>query len=115
MSLLSWWYGTDADVQRIQEADAKIREINDARGISNANLDATAITQASAEAELSDAFGQGIDEGAANIKGAINATAGAVTGTFFKIVPWWVWPLVLIAIAFYFWPVIRAVLKARPS
>lgn len=45
--------------------------------------------QGNVEADVAAAFGEGFDEGAANIRGFVGDTVGAVVTTPFKLVPWW--------------------------
>lgn len=52
------------------------------------------------DAEIQEAFGEGVDEGAANIRGTIGGTVNA-SAKLFKIIPWQVW--VIGAVALFLW------------
>lgn len=41
--------------------------------------------------EIETAFGEGIDEGADNIRGGLTSTINTVIGTPLKLIPWQVW------------------------
>lgn len=43
------------------------------------------------EAEVYDAFRQGLDEGAANIRGAVGGVVNTVVTTPLKLIPWQLW------------------------
>ena len=68
------------------------------------------------DAEIGAAFGEGLDEGASNIRGTIGGTINKIVGTAFKIVPWQVWLIAVIALVLYvasvtgFW---KKLLRAR--
>ena len=49
------------------------------------------------DAAIGDAFGEGIDEGAASIRGTIGSTINAAIGTPLKLIPWQLW----VALALY--------------
>ena len=128
MSLLgkieSFFTGVDIDAEqaRSDAADAELARINDAafeRGrIDEPTYQATRLhidEQHAASQDLSGqvagAFGEGIQEGADNIRLGLGGAINKIIGTALRIVPWQVWALAAVGAVFYFWPVIRPVLS----
>lgn len=52
------------------------------------------------EYTVSDAFAEGWDQGAGNVRRFVGDTVSATTGTVFKLLPWWLWLVLLVAGAF---------------
>jgi hypothetical protein len=126
--LPNWILGTDPedDERRGLEADEANQRLNQQMHdqgllsdenyrIAQANIDKGRINDASAE--IDQAFLEGLDEGAGNIRRGIGGTINTVIGTPLKLIPLNLWLIIIGAAAFYFWPVIspiiRRTLKAR--
>jgi len=78
-----------------------------------ANLDKSRIN---VEAEVDQAFDEGLQEGAANVSAVIRKPfeiVGTGIGAVLKGVPWWVWGIGLAVAGFYLWPVLGPMLGAR--
>ena len=84
--------GAELD-KRIAEQQANLRE----RGIWNdaqyaAAVENTQGNQSSGyDTQIRTAFGEGVSEGADNIRGAVGDTINGVTGTVASLIPWQVW------------------------
>jgi|SRR6185369_12534085 hypothetical protein len=117
MSFITSLLGLDEEnVQAGEEADRRLAQLNAQRAAqlaaegravegerylaeTQANLDRSRID---ADHEVYQAFGEGLDEGAANIRGAISSTVGTALQTPFKLVPWWILLLGGVAVALWF-------------
>ena len=55
-----------------------------------------------ADAQVYEAFGEGLDEGASNVRGFIGDTVGAAVSTPFKLIPWWILLLGAAGVALWF-------------
>jgi hypothetical protein len=101
MGLWSWITGVDlAEEQRRSDAaDARLKEMNNAAWAAgklseeelqarNARVDAGAID---ATAQVSDAFGQGLQEGYMNVTGTIKNTIAAPFKFAWAVIPWQVY------------------------
>lgn len=110
MSLLSWITGFDKEnAQRAAEADAKLRELNQARyGVDYVNRDDYVSIQ-TAEQQIGGAFVEGWQDGRNNIRTGIGATINGLFKNTFGLIPWQIWLLAAAAGVVYFWPVIRPV------
>jgi len=108
MAWLDIFTGVDSEqTQRdLDETDAKLRALEaDYQRRHRQTLDDEAIERRNAEFEahmraghienveneVNDAFDEGLDEGAANIRGAIGDTINKVVVTPLSIIPWQVW------------------------
>jgi hypothetical protein len=61
---------------------------------------------AALEETVGDAFGIGWNEGAGNVRRTIGGTVTGVVGTVWKLLPWWLW-LVIIAVALQYFGFLR--------
>lgn len=130
MSLLSWFEGADS-TDKGQALDAKLAQMEAdqvaAGKISKEVYQQELANAASGMAENTDlAVSQGFDQGWAEGKQNIINTAGKVGGVFgdvidsagkgagkfiWKLIPWWLWIVILAAGIFYFWPILRPLFK----
>lgn len=54
--------------------------------------------------EVNTAFGTGFQEGADNVRTTIGGTINGTVGQVFRLIPWQVWVLGIVAAVIYFWP-----------
>jgi hypothetical protein len=66
-------------------------------------------------AEVGEAFNEGLGEGADRLRRGGNAVFGTTLKTIFRALPWPVWLVLIAAAAFYLWPLIKTALKARKA
>lgn len=105
------------DERRNAEADARLRQLNRERAAAleeQGRIDEAekylAETEAhlregyvgDIEAQVAESFYDGLDEGAANIRGAISTTAGGIVSSPFKLLPLWLIVLLLAGAALWF-------------
>ena len=107
MALIDWFTGEDSERDQaiLQETDRRLAQLNQERAArlrdqgkaqeaekylaeTQANLNRGKIDDVAGQ--VNDAFYEGLDEGAANIRRAIGNTLGAVVQAPFKLLPWWV-------------------------
>lgn len=104
--LLDKWFGVDDEEKRAAELDAKLAALNrqkleegkvsqDLFDTWEANRIKAGADGLGGDAEFSDdidqAFMEGMDEGADNIRGLATDTINTVVGTPLKIIPWQIW------------------------
>jgi hypothetical protein len=51
---------------------------------------------------VGDAFKDGLDEGAGNVRNTIGGTIKGVVGTVFKLLPWWLWLVIVLGAFLWF-------------
>jgi len=107
----NWILGTDPEEDEARgraadDANAALNKEMHERGLlsdddyktAQANIDRGRIDDA--EAEIDQAFLEGLDEGAANVRSTIGGTINTVIGTPLKLIPWQVWLAAAIYLAF---------------
>lgn len=57
--------------------------------------------QEALQVTVGDEFAAGIDDGARNVRNAVGDTVKATVGTTFKLLPWWLWLVILGAAALW--------------
>ena len=89
----------EAEYQRRHAADLTAAELERRQAEFNAHMAAGYI--ADVEAEVNAAFSDGLDEQAGKFRDAVGTGIGTTLGTFFKLLPWWLW--LGIAAGAFFW------------
>jgi len=119
MSLLDFFTGEDSarDQQILDETDRRLAQLNQERAARLREQGKTqeaekylAETQANLERgkidnvaqQVDDAFYQGLEEGAANIRGSIGSVVGGALQAPFKLIPWWILLGAAVAAFIYF-------------
>ena len=124
MGLISYLFGAGGEQQRGDSLDAQLAALNArdygpggqiydtiAADSGQNAADATyKVVQAdeakgatgNVDHQIATAFGEGIDEGAANIRGTIGGTVKGVFGTTLKLLPWWIWLAIIVGVVGYF-------------
>ena len=108
MSLLSSLFGDDENARRAAEADAKLRQLNDA-AIASGRYDAATAAQiqknyasqvtfnpAEQEKQIDEAFNEGLQDGANNVTGFVAGTfrfVGKALSAVLLGIPAWAWLL----------------------
>jgi len=119
-----WFTGVDinAEQQKANTLDAELARINE-EAYQRGHIDDSVyqqtrqhIDQQTADSQdyagqVGTAFGEGIQEGAANIRRGIGATINSIVGTAFRIVPWQLWVIGLVVALIYLWPILRPLLS----
>ena len=104
MSFLTWLYGDEENAQRAAEADAKLRELNQARyGVPYVNQDEW-VPPWEQEKQISAAFDEGWNDGKKNVSGAIGGFFKVVGDTLSSVllgIPAWVWLIAAAALWVY--------------
>ncbi len=104
MGFLSSLFGVDDEQARSDELDRQRAALNAAqrerRGEEwyRQTLENDEKSRLNVDAELNKAFGEGIDEGAANIRGTI----GSIINLPFSLIPWQAWAIGAVVAFFYF-------------
>lgn len=117
MSLLSWISGYDTEnADRAAAADAELRRLNQARyGVPYVNRD-DYLDKAGAERAIGEAFDEGWQDGQRNVSGFVGRIFGVV-GDVLKAVlfgiPFWVWLLAALFIAWRLGLLAKLVKKVR--
>ena len=107
MALIDWFTGEDSERDQaiLDETDRRLAQLNQERADrlrqqgkdreaeaylaeTQANLNRGKVNDVAGQVD--DAFYQGLNEGAANIRGSIGSTLGAALQAPFKLLPWWV-------------------------
>lgn len=109
MNWPSWLVGgvdISAEQQRSNELDAQLAALNQ-KALADGTYNQSTFDQAEfnrqrgqvadVNAEVSTAFGQGIQDGANNIRGAV----GSAVSFPFKLIPWQLWAVGAVALFFY--------------
>lgn len=100
MAFLDIFTGIDseAEQERSDRLDAELRALNERDRLkrgedwfaqAQAHVDGGAINDVSGE--VNDAFWEGWDEGADNIRNTVGGTINTVTGSAFSVIPWQLW------------------------
>jgi hypothetical protein len=101
MGLFTTLFGLNDDIAAGEEADRRNRELTEdlrRRGLITEDEYQTALDHYAAddaagyyEDQLQRDFELGLDEGAANIRGFVGGTINTVVGTPLKLIPWQLW------------------------
>jgi hypothetical protein len=104
MSLLSWIYGDDENAQRAAEADAKLRELNEADAARYGDAwksqvyrnyqNQVTFNPAEQEQQIDDAFAEGWNDGKKNVTGFVSGAFKVVRDVLSSVllgIPFWVW------------------------
>jgi len=99
----------DAELARVNEAAYQRGHIDDATyQQTRQHIDQQVADSQDYAGQVGTAFGEGIQEGADNIRRGIGGTINSIVGTALRIVPWQVWVIALVGALIYFWPLVRA-------
>jgi len=114
MSFLTSLFGDDENAQRAAEADAKLRAMNEDRAkelgsdwfsqVQKNYETQVTFDPKQQEAQVNDAFKEGLDEGAGNVTGFISGTfnfIGKALAAVLLGIPVWVW-LIVGGVAFFY-------------